>query len=69
MVSGKLIGQLNFTFGGSSVFLNANSELMDDETCTGQLSKLKSITEVRDPLYYDSVFCLRLLTHLSFSVL
>lgn len=41
-----MMGKLEFTFGGSSVFLNADAADLDSAGCTSSLRGLKSTTDI-----------------------
>eukprot|EP01038_Epipyxis_sp_PR26KG_P008919 gene8919-12027_t len=46
-LGGIMIGKLEFSFGGSSAFLDANANKVTDESCRNSLLKLKSISDIR----------------------
>lgn len=41
-----MVGRLEFTFAGSSVYLNADSNQLEDNACKKSLQGLKSIGDV-----------------------
>jgi len=41
-----MMGRLEFTFAGSSVYLDADSNQLDDAACKKSLQGLKSVGEV-----------------------
>ena len=43
LLEGNMYGQMEFTFGRSSVLFNADANLMDDEVCTAKMRELNSV--------------------------